>query len=340
MKRHDLRSFTLFALALALGSASTFAQRVDVRGVSRGAFGGWSDALVMESKDASAKAVFLPSLGARILFYGIHGENILWTNPNAAGQVYKPGDAPFDPGGFACGIGPEVAGLPDHPMTLLGAYTWSTKKKALITAKGQEDKAIGVEMEKEVAYDPTSGELGFVHRIKNISERDGAFSLWHRIACQPGGYAFFPLNKKSRFTHGWSIRKSDNGKLSYEGTNPESPSVRVIDGVLVAHTTGSATKIGGDSDAQWLAYVRGRTLFILHFPHYSGAIYSEGGNSVTVAWDDTKTELQPMGPEARLRSRKSAELAMKWSLVELPSEITSHEQARGLVEKIPSSPFL
>ena len=114
----------------------------------------------------------------------------------------------------------------------------------------------------------------------------------------------------------------------------------MLDGVLVARPGGSATKIGADSDAQWMAYVHGRTLFMIHFPYYSGAVYSEGGNSVAVAWDETQTELQPMSPEARLRTRKSYEFPIKWSLIELPAEVTTHEQARALADKVPSSPFL
>jgi len=338
MKRFPL--FLPALLALALVTPSTLAQKVDVRGVSRGTFGGWSNVLIMESKDAAAKAVLAPSVGARILSYGLKSENILWLNPNAAGQLYKPGDAPFDPGGFVCAIGPEVASLPDHPLTLLGEYTWTTRKKSFVLLKGPEDKAIGVEMEKEVAYDIATGDLGFVHRIKNISDRDAAFCFWHRIACQPGGFALFPVNKKSRFAAGWAIRQSDNGKLSYDGAKPESAAVQVLNGVLVARTGGPATKIGADSDSQWMAYAHGRTLFIIHFPYYSGAVYSEAGNSVAVAWDETKTELQPIGPEARLRSRKSYEFPIKWSLVELPAEVTTHEQARALADQVPSSPFL
>ncbi len=334
-------SLLLSALvAVSLTSTPLVAQRVDVRGVTRAPFNGWSDALVMESRDAPARAVLVPAVGGRVLFYGIRNENMLWTNPNAGGKLFEPGDAPFDPGGFICAIGPEVASLPDHPLTLLGNYSWSGKKKSLIALKGPEDKAIGVEMEKEISYDPSTGDLGFVHRIKNISERDAAYCFWHRIACQPGGFALLPVNKKSRFPAGWSIRREAGGRLSYDGTTPESSAVQILDGILVARTGGSATKIGADSDGQWLAYVRGRTLFIIHFPYYSSAVYSEGGNSITVAWDESKTELQPLSPEARLRTRKSYDFPIKWSLVELPTEVTTPEQARALADQVPGSPFL
>ncbi len=340
MNRLPLSLTAAIGFAVAFASPTTLAQKVDIRGVTRGTFAGWSDVLLMESKNSAVRAVLAPSVGARVLAYGFGKENILWTNPNAAGNQYKPGDAPFDPGGFACAIGPEVVSHPDHPLTLLGAYSWSTRKKAFVVLKGPEDPAIGIEMEKEVAYDPASGELGFVHRIKNISDRDAAFCLWHRIACQPGGFAFFPINKKSRFASGWAIRDDIGGKIHYEGSNPESPAVRVLDGILVARTGGTLTKIGADSAAQWLAYAHGRTLFVIHFPFYSSAVYSDAGHSVAVAWDETKTELQPLSPEARLRSRKSYEFPIKWSLIALPAEVTSHEAARSLVDLIPSSPFL
>jgi len=327
-------------VALLAAHTTSHAQKPDVRGITRAPFESWPDTLVMESRDTATRAVLAPSIGGRILAYGLRGQNVLWTNPNVAGQTYTPGGTPFDPGGFICALGPEVAALPDHPLSLLGPYDVSSRKRAYLVLKGSEDKNIGVEMEKEIAFDPATGELGFVHRIKNTADRDAAYCLWHRIACRPGGFALFPINRKSRFPAGWAIRTEENGRLSYNGTQPESPAVRILNGVAVVKTGGPATKIGADSDAQWLAYILGRTLFVIHFPYYSGAIYSEGGNSVAVAWDDTKTELQPLSPEARLRSRKTYEFPIKWSLIELPAEVTTHEEARAIADKVPGSPFL
>jgi hypothetical protein len=197
-----------------------------------------------------------------------------------------------------------------------------------------------VKLEKEIQFDPATGDVGFVHRMRNMSERDSAYCFWHRIACRPGGFVLLPLNANSRFPAGWSQRQVVDGKASYDGNQPQSGAVRLLDRVLVARTGDHGTTVGTDGDGQWVAYALGRTLFVVHFPVYSSATYSEGGNTVTVTWDATKTELQPFSPEARLRSRKTYEFPLKWSIIELPAEVTTHEAARALVEQIPGSPFL
>ena len=339
MKPSLLLSLTVLTL---LPGPSAPAQKTDVRGITRAAYQGWPDAFHCETRDAAPRAVVVPDLGGRVMAYGLRDQNLLWVNPETTGRSFKEGDAPFEPGGFRCDLGPEVGALPPHPALLLGRYEWSSKRRAVLTMRGPEDKTLGAQMGKEISFDPATGDLGFVHRVKNTSERLAAFTFWHRIACQPGGFAFFPLNPKSRFPSGWSMRREEGGRLRYDVESPTSPAVRILDGVLVVQTSGDApaAKIGADSDGQWLAYALGKTLLIIQFPYYGNAIYSEAGNSVTVSWDGKTTELQPMSPESRLRPGKYYDFPMKWSLVELPAEVTTHEQARALVEKIPSSPFL
>jgi hypothetical protein len=268
--------------------------------------------------------------------YGPAGDNVLWIDP-AAGSGSATG---AEPGGFLCDIGPEVAGLPPHPRLTHEPYEWSTRRNHLVTLQSSEDKTLGVELEKEILLDPATGEVGFVHRMKNTGERDSAYCLWHRIACRPGGFVLIPLNQASRFAAGWSLRREAGGRPTYDGDRPASPAVQVLEGVLVARTGGERTGLGADSTGQWIAYAVGTSLLVIHFPVYSSAVYSEGGNTVTVAWDNRMTELQPLSPEARLRPRRTYEFPMKWSLLQLPAEVTTHAAARELVSRIPGSPFL
>lgn len=329
-------------LAGVLLAPDAFAQRKAARGVTPTTFNGWSNALLLESRDAESKAVIVPGIGGRVMSYGLRGENLLWVNPDAAGKTPASGGGDFQPGGFACDVGPEVAGVPPHPNLLTGPFEASPKRPYTVLLKGAKEESIQVEFEKEVVFDPANGDLGFVHRMKNTGERDSAFCFAHRIACKPGGFVLLPLNKRSRFAAGWSMRRdaSAGNRASYDGETPTSDSVQILDGVLVAQTGRGSARIGADSDGQWVAYVVGRDLFIVHFPIYSSAVYSEGGNTVTVAWNEQFTEIQPLSPEARLRSRKSYDFPMKWSIMELPAAVTTPEQARALVDKIPGSPFL
>jgi hypothetical protein len=328
---------SVLATLVVLSAAPAFgADKSLGRGVVQTTFAGLNPALRLESKDAAPKAVLVPGFGGRVLSYGLRNENILWNDPASASGA----ESGHVPGGFQTVFGPEVAMLPLQPALANGAYEFNVRKGSLVSLRSEDEKSVGGSIEKEVMFDPATGELGFLFRMKNTRDRDAALSFWHRIACQPGGYVLVPVNKKSRFPAGWSVRRDVGGKVTWDGAAPEASGVRVVDGVLVAKTGSGSGRVGADSDAQWMAYALGRTLFILHFPYYSSAVYSEGGNSVTFAWDERMTELQPMGPEARIRSRKSAELPMKWALMELPSEVTTPEQARALAALIPVSPFL
>ncbi len=334
-----LTAFLLVAAALA-AHAQSAPSKSNARGISPTPFEGWKDSLLMESRDTPIRAIVTPQIGGRVVFYGPRDRNLLWIDPAAAGKTASTASGPFDPGGFIVDRGPESARLDPASDLLVGPWDASPRKGYVISLRSPEDKTGRVEVERLVMFDPSSGELGFEHRAKNTSERDTTVTLLHRIACQPGGYALLPLSKKSRFSAGWSIRRGEGARKTYDGNKPESEAVQVLDGVLVARTGGPATKIGADSDAQWVAYALGRSLFVVHFPVYPSATYSEGGNSVTLDWDERRTELQPLSAEQRVRSRKTLEFPMKWSIIDLPAEVTSHAEARRLAELVPSSPFL
>lgn len=338
---HLLPSSWIAALALILATTEASAQRTPstARGVVRADFQGWTDVLRIESRDALPRVIVAPSVGGRVLAYGLRGENLLWLDPDHTGATLATVGASFQPGGFQCAIGPEVEAVPTLPELWVGPWSWTSRRPYSVQLRAPEDRSVRVELEKEIVFDPASGDLGFVHRMKNTADRDSAYCLWHRIACRPGGFVLLPVHRQSRFPAGWSLRRDTDRGYRYDGVQPESPEVRILDGVLVARTGGDFTQLGTDGNEQWMAYALDRSLFIIHFPTYSTAVYSEGGNTATVTWDRRRTELQPLSPEARLRSRRTYEFPMKWAVVELPAAVTSHEEARALVSRIPGSPF-
>jgi hypothetical protein len=175
--------------------------------------------------------------------------------------------------------------------------------------------------------------------MKNISDKRVSFCLWDRTLCRGGGFAFFPLKQASRFKAGWSIRRTVQGKYVYDGAKPSSPQVKILDGILVVETKGEATKIGADSGAGWIAYVKGRLLFVKHFPYFERGNYSDGGNSVELYWDERVAELEPLSPEDSLTPGNSYSFPEKWSLTLLNEDVTTHEQARALVARIQSFEF-
>ena len=129
----------------------------------------------------------------------------------------------------------------------------------------------------------------------------------------------------------------------YESDKPGDPRVRIIDGVLVAQAKAlpdtREMKVGADSDAGWIAYARGKILFVKYFPVFATGNYSDGGNTVEFYCSERVAELEPLSPEITLKSGENYTFPEKWTLIELEKEVTGYEQARALVKRIPPSPF-
>ncbi|MBV8878338.1 MAG: hypothetical protein JO332_00100, partial [Planctomycetaceae bacterium] len=120
---------------------------------------------------------------------------------------------------------------------------------------------------------------------------------------------------------------------------PSHPGVKVLDGVLVARADGPSSKIGADSDGGWIAYARGKQLFVKYYPYFADGVYSDGGNSVELYFDPKVCELEPLSPEVPLAPGRAYEFMERWLVLPLEREATTWEEARELVKKIPPHPF-
>ena len=234
---------------------------------------------------------------------------------------------------------PGVARASPHWQLSEGPQGWKSDAIFSVRVFSRPEATLGVAIDKDFVLAGDTGELGLVQRLRNVSEKEVSFCLADRTLCKGGGLVFFPLNKKSRFKAGWSLLRETGGKKYYDGDNPASPQVRALGGVLIAETGGNATRLGADSDAQWIAYARGKLLFIKYFSYSAKGEYSDGGNSVEVYFDRRVTELDPISPETALAPGQSFTFPEKWALIPLDKEVTTAEEARRLVQRIPPPPF-
>ncbi len=304
-------------------------------------YGGWNGGLVMRGGDV--KAVVVPAVGGRVLNFSLNGENILFDNPDANGRTLL-NSSNFSVGGYQLDVGPELRGIPNHLWLWQGPWGWRVPKPFTVHTFSPSELTVGVQLEKEFVIDPDSGDLGVTQRMRNIISNDVSFCLWDRTLCKAGGYVLVPLNKRSRFKAGWAIRRGARvPEYRYDGDRPSDERVRVLDGVLVAQAKAlpesPSMKLGLDSDAGWIAYARGRILFVKYFPVFRDANYSDGGNTVEFYCSDRVAELEPLSPEVTMKPGESYTFPEKWVLIELPKEVAGYEQARALVKLIPKSPF-
>lgn len=328
--------FLLLSVTLVVPSAET-----KLPDVVQETYADLSDCLAMRGGDC--KAIVAPAIGGRVLNFSLNGENIIFDSPKAKGRTLL-NSSNFWAGGYQLDIGPELRGIREHTWLWQGPWNWRVPRPFAVHVFSDPEKSVGVQLEKEFVIDPDTGELGITQRMRNIMTNDISFCLWDRTLCKGGGFAMFPLNRKSRFKAGWSIRQGKRvPEFRYEGDRPSDARVRIMDGVLVAQAKAlpdaDTLKMGADSDAGWIAYARGNILFVKYFPVFANGNYSDGGNTVEFYCSGEVAELEPLSPEVALKPGGTYSFPEKWILIDLEKEVTTYEQARALVKRIPRSPF-
>ncbi len=319
------------ALCRVAGAAELLPAGVEVKNYS-----GWNESIYLDATEKPVRAVVVPAVGGRVARFSLAGENILFENPASLGRTLGSSQEELWLGGAQCDVGPP--GLPPHPALLEGRYGWDLKDfSAHVTS--EPDRDLGVVLEKNFVLAPDTGDLGVVQRVRNISQDNLTRSLVDRTICPGGGFIFFPLNKQSRFPAGWSQRRVVDGNVIYDGDHPDAFQVRVLDGVLVVSAVGDVTALGADTMAGWIAYTRGKILFVKYFPCFGRGRYSNGGNTVEIYFNQRAVELSPRSPETTLAPGQSYAFPEQWTLIELKKEARTWEEARKLVKKIPKSPF-
>lgn len=296
-------------------------------GVFVGAWRHWTNSLLLQATNVPVDAIVAPTAGGRVLRFSLNGENIL----------FEPADGPKAPavaGGYQCDIGPEGRGLPERPQLVSGRHAWSSAGDWQVQVASGRDNATGVEIQKNLRLDPETGGLHLTQWLINRLPVETSLALRDRTVCPGGGFVFFPLNKKSRHSAGWAMRRKVGEGVAFDGATPFSPRVRVLDGVLVAQAGGEATRLGADSDAGWVAYARGNLLFVKFFGYEADGNYADAGNSLEVAWDEQTVELAPCSPEVKLRQHRPYGWSGRWLLLPLDQAVASFDQARTLATRV------
>jgi hypothetical protein len=324
-----MRTFLVLIL-LSVGCSAEKTPRTPVH-IRTEAYLGVDPALILEAADAKVVAIALPQTAGRIVRYSLDGQNILY-NPEKNGQP-QPG------GGYGLDLGPERT-IPSHPAIWTQKHFWAKLGTNIVTLTSERDPAVGIRVEKQIAMDAATGSLDILQRMKNVSDKDQAWCFWDRTLCRNGGYCIIPLNAKSRFPAKWVIG-TRKGPLwwDYNGVDPAHPGVKVLDGMVVARSQGKEQKIGADSDAGWIAYIRGRLLFVKYYPYFPDGKYSDNGLSVAHYFSETIAELEPLSPEIALKPEGEYMFPERWTLTRLDHDVLSHEDARAVAERIPPSPF-
>ncbi len=330
----------IYLTVLSLATASALAQTNSAypKGVEVREYTGWQSSITLDSGEVVA--AITPAAGGRVMRYALNYDNVIYEKNDTAGRVLTDPNDQWSFGGYQLDIGPELRGIPVHDELWRGVYSWFIPGPYSARVTSKPDQNTGIELTKEFTMDPDNGDLGIVQSMKNISDKDVSYCLWDRTLCLSGGFAIIPVNRRSQFENGWAMRVSDqDNEWHYDG-NMEAPrEVEVMKNHVIIHCQGPEKKIGVDSTAGWIAYARGRLLFVKYFPHTPGGNYSDGGCTAEVFFNETFAEIQTLSPEVTLKPGESYSFPEQWVIIELDRAVNTHRDARKILDRIPPSPF-
>ena len=327
----------LLALWLALVPAGLRAALP--AGVNQGVFLGWTNALSLRDDHGKCAVVIVPEIGGRVLSYSRGGRNALLENPGSQGKTLAQFPEGFWVGGYRCDFGPNLLGRPERRTVWLGPHDVVAPRDQTIETASPSDMVTGLRLLKSFTLDPDTGSLGVVQRMVNAAPNPARQNLHDRTLCPAGGFLLLRLPKQSRHRAGWSLLRATESGSRFDGEQPSSPNAAVFGDLLVVQAAGVPGKLGSDTDAGWVAYVRGRLLFVKHFQTWRGAAYAGAGHTVEFSWSDQMAAVELFSPLTALAPGQAFDFPELWQLIELKEEVTTFEDARAAAKKIPPSPF-
>jgi hypothetical protein len=305
-------------------------------GVKLGTFSGWTKSVYLEARDPDVLAVVVPSVGGRVMHYGLHSQNVLFEMPGVGGKTLeKTKDLPWV-GGFQCGVGTLDASSAASEV-LSGVHTWTAPRELSVRVVSPVDSAAGLQIQKDLLMDPETGDLGIEQRAKNPGSKEVKGQFWSRTQCQSGGFVILPVRKTSRLPAGWGLRKPGSDQI--DASVKDTDNILVRKGLLVVRALGASTQLVAESDAGWVGYLVGRTLFVQYFALDRNAKSLPNAGNVEVGFDLASVDIRIWGPEFVLAPGGEVVVPAKWTLEGFDKEATTPEQARTRVAKIPPSPF-
>lgn len=325
-------------LALWLGMATARSAGLPA-GVNQGMFLGWSNAFSLRDDHGKCGVVIVPEIGGRVLSYSRGGRNALLENTDSQGKTLAQFPNGFWVGGYQCDFGPNLLGQPERRTTWLGPHNSVAPRDQTVETASPTDYVTGLRLLKSFTLDPDTGALGVMQRMVNAASNPARQNLHDRTLCPAGGFLLLRLPRQSRHRAGWSLLRATESGARFDGEQPSSPNAAVFGDLLVVQAAGAPGKLGSDTDADWVAYVRGRLLFVKHFQTWRGATYAGAGHTVEFSWSDQMAALELFSPLTVLAPGQAFDFPELWRLIELKEEVSTFEDARAAAKKIPPSPF-
>lgn len=302
------------------------------RVVSDGIYG-W-DSLVLRNQFIRFDVV--PSLGGKIMGYGLHGFQVLWHDAAREGEVvtdqgYGFGEKFFNPGGAKVWPAPqgwsgpgEWPGPPDNVLDSAPYDSDATDKSIIVTSPEDNGEGrTGLQFSHEYSLIPFSSSAQLALSMENVVDRQVRWSLWH--------IATLPVDRRCTVyapvdDGGWHV-------IFGEKDNPQW--LGVEDGLFRARYDRRVGKVGLKAREGWVAWhdEENNIVFAVLFPVEKGKEYPDGGSNIEL-WttgagsihannsdvqyeyspETAMMEIEVLGPLTSLSPGASASMDVVWGV--------------------------
>ena len=285
------------------------------------AFHGYDHAIELTLGDT--RAVLCPQVGGRVLEFSVNGRDALYLDE--AEKAWRAGQPTFASAG-RFDFGPELTITP-HRELWTGEWTAEITGDHAARLTSPSHAASGVRLTRDFRLVPTRRDddssapavvrLDCAQTIENISDHVIEACHWGRSFSPAGGICLVPLGDRPSRYPGKYAMYEDRGVIN---VNPTDSSIRLRDGFAEIVVPPRKPKLGFDSHAGWLAYLRPNdTLFVKRFPTFPNRPYGEAAALTISVWSPVgapNIELEPIGPLERLRPGEKASFTESWYLLD------------------------
>ncbi|MDX1969817.1 MAG: serine hydrolase [Planctomycetaceae bacterium] len=262
-----------------------------------------------------AQAALCPEAGGRVLEFSLRDRQGLYLDPQELADDAGKGP-PMTAGRFD--VGPELTIAP-HPTLWGGPWTAEITGPHSARMVSPHDAATGLQLIRDFTLEETDHAARLICRqtMCNVSSEVRECCHWGRSFSPGGGVCVIPLAGKSKFPSRYAMYE-DSAIINVRNVDDQ---IRERDGCLEILSPPRKPKLGFDSQAGWLAYVRpDNTLFVKRFPTYPDRVYNEAAGLTLSVWYPAgpRIELEPIGPREQLRPGEVASFTEDWWLGEFP----------------------
>jgi hypothetical protein len=296
--------------------------------VDRIGYQGWSNCYRLANE--LIEVVVTADVGPRLVHFGFVGqENLLLLYADDAGQVG--GDDYRFYGGHRLWHAPEVMPrtyAPDNAPVAVADLGDS------IRFIQDVEPATGIQKEIDVAVHAGAAAVTLTHRLRNHNLWPVELAPWALTVMAPGGRTLIPL--PPRASHEASFLPASTLALWVytDMADPRWRWGRRFFSLRQDAAVPGPQKVGALVPDGWVAWVRGRTLFVKRFDYVAGAPYPDMGSCVETFTDGEMMEVETLGPLVKLEPNTAVEHVERWYLFGDLPEAADDEQIAALAERL------